>query len=343
MTIPRLPPTFEAMDYLRSMIGTTELLTPKVVEQMKLSIRDEMAQDRLLIEHVAQTTRLGYAAPVTTVTGVLGERAQWVASLCLDDDVWAPEPRLCLDIETRVKLAIAIRSAVPYLWKKEPYAVARDLEVPPHIIARGDILPHPFMWWSYEVAYTGMQTFDEEGHDNTDELGFDVRGMDLDATFVMDVGTGSQIVDLGMNEKGGWFWASPYSFPYGAKWPDDFPASHERMAIGRVLSMLSFLNSPYIPKEQSHVSRRMRRTLRLADDEGSEEVTFVDLRATAKHKHEESEQHHDVEWKNRWVVRGHHRAQWYPSLQAHKLIYVAPYIKGPEDMPLKQPAYRVIR
>lgn len=41
-----------------------------------------------------------------------------------------------------------------------------------------------------------------------------------------------------------------------------------------------------------------------------------------------------VEWSHRWVVRGHWRRQWYPSVQRHRLIWVDPYVKGPEDAPL---------
>jgi hypothetical protein len=46
---------------------------------------------------------------------------------------------------------------------------------------------------------------------------------------------------------------------------------------------------------------------------------------------------------HRWLVRGHHRAQWYPSLKAHKVVWIAPYIKGPADAPLKMPVYVVKR
>lgn len=41
-----------------------------------------------------------------------------------------------------------------------------------------------------------------------------------------------------------------------------------------------------------------------------------------------------VEYSHRWVVRGFWRDQWYPSLDAHRQIYIADYIKGPDDKPL---------
>jgi hypothetical protein len=32
------------------------------------------------------------------------------------------------------------------------------------------------------------------------------------------------------------------------------------------------------------------------------------------------------------------RQHWYPRLNAHKPRYIAPYVKGPADKPLKAPA-----
>ena len=42
----------------------------------------------------------------------------------------------------------------------------------------------------------------------------------------------------------------------------------------------------------------------------------------------------DREWRHRWVVRGHWRNQWYPSLADHRPKWIAPYLKGPADAPL---------
>jgi hypothetical protein len=37
----------------------------------------------------------------------------------------------------------------------------------------------------------------------------------------------------------------------------------------------------------------------------------------------------------RFVVRGHWRNQWYASLGEHRQIWIAPYVKGPDDVPLR--------
>jgi hypothetical protein len=43
---------------------------------------------------------------------------------------------------------------------------------------------------------------------------------------------------------------------------------------------------------------------------------------------------HPVDWRYRWIVRGHWRMQPYPSIDDYKQIWIDPYVKGPEDKPL---------
>jgi len=66
----------------------------------------------------------------------------------------------------------------------------------------------------------------------------------------------------------------------------------------------------------------------------SEEVTVITL---PRQRHPDHPDHEpgEVEWKWQWVVRGHWRNQWYPSIKQHRQIWVMPYMKGPEDAPIK--------
>jgi hypothetical protein len=132
--------------------------------------------------------------------------------------------------------------------------------------------------------------------------------------------------------------------PYGWRWPEDFPPEGARRA-DLWLALNAFLNSPYIPTRPERLSGRYRRTMRR---EGShrvdESVRFVDLRpamptAAEAGPSDGTERQHHV----RWVVRGHTRAQWYPKARSHRLIWIAPHLKGPEDAPLKPSVYRVVR
>lgn len=47
-----------------------------------------------------------------------------------------------------------------------------------------------------------------------------------------------------------------------------------------------------------------------------------------------------VDWSCRWIVNGHWRNQICAKGE-HKLIYILPYVKGPEDKPLRVPAQTV--
>jgi hypothetical protein len=44
-----------------------------------------------------------------------------------------------------------------------------------------------------------------------------------------------------------------------------------------------------------------------------------------------------VDWQCQWLVRGHWRQQFYPSANRHVPRWVAPYIKGPVDKPMRTP------
>lgn len=70
-------------------------------------------------------------------------------------------------------------------------------------------------------------------------------------------------------------------------------------------------------------------------DGPTRDVRVVTLRKRRARSKGESEA---VEWSHRWVVQMHKRRQWYPSTQEHKVIFVGPFVKGPEGKPLKPSA-----
>lgn len=45
-----------------------------------------------------------------------------------------------------------------------------------------------------------------------------------------------------------------------------------------------------------------------------------------------------VDWQCQWLVRGHWRRQFYPKANRNVPIFIEPYMKGPDDKPLKVPA-----
>lgn len=67
-------------------------------------------------------------------------------------------------------------------------------------------------------------------------------------------------------------------------------------------------------------------------------VRVLRLRRSVRERGEQQPQDGDTnpgrQYKHRWVVRGHWRRQWYPSIQAHRPKWIAPYLAGPDDAPL---------
>lgn len=75
-------------------------------------------------------------------------------------------------------------------------------------------------------------------------------------------------------------------------------------------------------------------------------VHSVHLRQRQAPKSTPSSDSKPVDWQVQWSVRGHVRQQWFPSLNEHLPRYIHPYLKGPEDKPMKPratPIYEVTR
>jgi len=73
--------------------------------------------------------------------------------------------------------------------------------------------------------------------------------------------------------------------------------------------------------------RKQRRKQKMIED-----VVIVRLRRPSGPKPEEEGD--SGNWSHQWIVHGHWRNQWYPSLNTHRQIWISPYVKGPEDKPL---------
>jgi hypothetical protein len=73
------------------------------------------------------------------------------------------------------------------------------------------------------------------------------------------------------------------------------------------------------------------------------EVVVFTLRRAKPPKYEGDER--EVQWSHRWLVQGHWRNQWYSSEKVHRQIWIAPFIKGPDDKPLifKRRAFELVR
>jgi hypothetical protein len=219
------------------------------------------------------------------VQDVLAERYVWAVGLAnITDEEFVGNASL--DHRERVKLAMTLLMTVPFLWREDVLAITKGLPVPAHVVSR-EVLPHPMMWFTFETGH------ESEG----DSL---VPDATLDGIALIDAGAGFNVYHFGSGHDGrGPLAVSAGVIRYGERFPDDFPGN-TLPAAERILGMLSFLNSPYIPKNSERMPRALRRTLEregMTNSEVEQRVTFVDLRAAVREEQGEREETgRSVDW-----------------------------------------------
>jgi hypothetical protein len=99
-----------------------------------------------------------------------------------------------------------------------------------------------------------------------------------------------------------------------------------------LLALWRLMQQPIVDLSVLDTPRPLRRQLRRAGLP-DQRVTVIELRRREGVPHPEGE---GVDWQHRWIVRGHWRKQpckvegeW-----SHRVIWIDPYVKGPEDKPL---------
>lgn len=118
---------------------------------------------------------------------------------------------------------------------------------------------------------------------------------------------------------------------------------------GRIFRELDYLSASFLFLNQRIIRVDTRSDARYFDSQGRPTrvdadpnplVRTVQLRRTAVGRDHE-ERTRQIDWSHRWLVSAHWRQQWYPSLDEHRPVLVSPYMKGPEDKPLKVPGVKV--
>jgi hypothetical protein len=129
---------------------------------------------------------------------------------------------------------------------------------------------------------------------------------------------------------------------------------HSHLELGAVpldvelqttLKWLRFSVSPYLMVTRQPVERHTRRRTEGKFEHVSKGVGVILLRRRevvykdSEHRGESRQ----VDWSCQWWVSGFWRNHWYRSTQTHKYIWIAPYIKGPPDKPLKEAVRLMVR
>lgn len=233
------------------------------------------------------------------------------------------------DLGSRYIFSEGTYRAVPYLWRRDLVLLAKSMPLPRHVLAE-DLFPHDTMYWSLDSEL--QIELASPYRDGTVQAWLIVRTRSayLFAAFVEQTNPSGIRGEV----------LSVQFVPMGARYPDDFAGGWAE----DMLKLAAFLNSPFVNVERHRpvpITKKARRRYgpRIGDPVS---LNVVTLRAEVREA-VRVEAGDGPRWKQRWLVRGHYRAQWYPSTRSHKVIWVAPYVKGPEDAPFKQPVYAVNR
>jgi hypothetical protein len=322
--------------------GGGSLLTPDAQQGLIQHVRSNPIVQRYLARSSAGGNRFRLTSP----SDVLGEREILALNLSLGPSkfkrLYHFPSASSEDIEKYgsevahagicIGMVKELLRAECFLWKHKPREGALAMKLPDHVFGR-EGWPFPSMWWTFE---TNLGTTYKPTPGFADEL--DVTGF-----LLFKKGEGVQMVVFltdAYGAKNPQQYVSARFHPYGQKLTAG--ASEAESDWLGVLKMIAFLNSDYISKDPVRLARSERRELlKVGRDEDAEEAVRVVTLRQPKNNGKPGEVGDGRDWSSRWWVRGHCRAQWCPSTKSHKLIWIAPYLKGPEDKPIVQRIYAV--
>lgn len=115
------------------------------------------------------------------------------------------------------------------------------------------------------------------------------------------------------------------------------------LAMGRfILAGCAWLQQRIASCGSGHIERHRRKQIaREYDVPMPSDVKVIQLRRTEPSAQQSrSDNSHPVDWSCRWIVNGHWRNQPYANGE-RKLIYIMPFVKGPDNKPLRVPSHTV--
>lgn len=305
---------------------------PEDAALVREGIRRHVAQHPLYREYLRVRSTGGPVFRQREPWMALGERLQAALTLAFagSDEARGSITVNGVDRSVVLGLALWLLQATPYLWHEDIFDIASAAPLPKHTISR-DVLPYPVMFWSMETAHGGAG-----GNEDAEWNWIFVLHRATQILVASDYSVGDDHEHISVNVGG---------LPYGGAWPADVPVE-ARASTELILKLCSFLASPLVVKDGTRMSRPQRRALGRAGHPPREQDELVNVVRLRRYEHASAkggDGGSDVEWSHQWWVSGHYRAQWYPSLNAHKVIWIAPHLKGPGDKPLREKTYVVAR
>lgn len=270
---------------------------------------------------------------------------------------------------TAVVVASTIAQAIPYLWMDEMrVAAATQSALPTHYVK--DLHPpHNNMWWRWErvlpigkpVSATdaltlpefakGMKLVIDPDYDGVFVLGFILMVIQDWGLNLIEVGMDNtnQVPTVSLHlrilARGNLNYPDDFE-PLGTSPRDVAFAAEKKTAYEFFAKLTGFINSPFITIHKTKLPRAAKRQLDRAKapdiTRHQEGVNLVTLRRELV-KGGQVSQGFGKTLTERFLISGYYKNHWWPVEKVHKLTWIAPYIRGPEDGPLRERGYKVVR
>lgn len=178
--------------------------------------------------------------------------------------------------------------------------------------------------WHYQIKR------EVDNKKNTPELGF---------TFYEDSNPPMPISIL--NWDYGSNWGTDWN-PYQRYSNPDSAVIDIRLEVMRryVFTFLLFINQKIILNSKQPMNRSAIRRYKSKYYTEPPLIEVINLRKSAGSSRQNN---NNREYSYQWLVNGHWRNQWYPSINVHNPKWIEPYIKGDFDKPFKKPSLRMFK
>lgn len=116
---------------------------------------------------------------------------------------------------------------------------------------------------------------------------------------------------------------------------DTDPIQYALLTYRQFIAFATFANSRIVTESKNPISRSERRRAQRKNVQlgGVKKIILRRYHRVTQGIIEGA----SVEWSKRWIVTGHWRNQWFPSVQERRPVWIAPYVKGPDGKPLDDP------
>jgi len=232
------------------------------------------------------------------------------------------------DTDIRAAIISQMKVAQVYLFTSDIMSKLSSMPVPRHTISP-ELMPHPIMYWTSERPLSVSTDPDDVKAETASDVDWILVSENIEGlTLTMPVG------DV----------ITTTALEFGKIWPDEYDHPEQ---WSMVLAVFAFLNSPFVDSSPVRLPRSSRREIEREAKHNPkispDPLTHVVTLRTLSEGEGGSNRDGSVEHDHQWWVQGHIRAQWYPSKKSHKLIWIAPHLKGPSDKPIKTKTYVVKR